>query len=77
MNNKLMVFNFFNAALKVKTDKAQLIKLGDPNNPVKIWLPFSLIEINKIDDKMSEIILPEWLYLKNYILADFTDPSYL
>ena len=34
--NKLMVFNFFNAALKVKTDKAQLIKLGDPNNPIKI-----------------------------------------
>ena len=76
---KKVQFRFFNEALKIKTEKAQLIMLGNVANPIKVWLPLSQINLEKSneDEGYSLITMPEWLFAKNSILGEFTDPYYI
>lgn len=73
--NTMIQFSFFKEALTVSTDKAQLIKLGNPENPTKVWLPFSQItmEPDPEREEMMLITLPEWLFIRNSVLADFVN----
>ena len=72
---KRVQFSFIEAAMKVVTDKAQLIKLGDVSNPISVWLPLSLITVEADWDRSGYVLvtMPEWLFLKKPILAEFTD----
>lgn len=72
----LVSFRFFKRAMDVRTDKAQLIKLGSVNDPIKVWLPLSQITIDNDceDNDYYVVTLPYWLFSKHSILMDFTNP---
>lgn len=67
-------FSFFKEAMDVKTEKAQLIKLGNVKNPIKVWIPFSQITIEEDTEREGYylVTIPEWLFFKTR-LPEFTD----
>lgn len=73
--NKKVVFRFFKEAMDVKTEKAQMIKLGNVQKPICVWLPFSQIKVyeSKEDSSYNIIELPEWLIYKNPPLAEYIE----
>lgn len=71
---QMVQFSFFKEAMDVKTEKAQLIKLGNVKNPIKVWIPFSQITIEEDTEREGYylVTIPEWLFLKTR-LPEFTD----
>jgi len=72
---KRVQFSFIEAAMEVRTDNSQLIKLGDVRDPISVWLPLSLITVYPDLERPGYVVvtMPEWLFLKNSILVEFTD----
>lgn len=71
---KMISFSFFKEAMETRTNKAQLILLGDRRNPIKVWLPLSQIEVKDDPERpgYNVVTLPLWLYAKTD-LPDFTE----
>ena len=74
---KRVQFSFLEAALRITTCKGQLIMLGDVRDPIRVWLPSDLITIEADSELPGWVVvtMPEWLFLKNPILAEYTDYS--
>ena len=77
-SNKMVRFSFFKEAMDVRTEKAQLIKLGPVANPIKVWLPKSKIKVEDDTERdgYNLVTLPLWLYERTE-LPDFTDPYFV
>ena len=75
---KKVTFRFFKEAMDFSTNKAQLIKLGNRQDPIKVWLPLSQIEVEEDseDENYNVITMPEWLLKKNSIIMDYAEVTY-
>lgn len=59
-------FRFAKEAMTKKTDKAQLFLCGNVENPTKVWVPLTKLEVedDKEDAKYNVVTMPKWLFLK-------------
>jgi hypothetical protein len=71
---KFVTFEILNSTLEIKTDKAQCIVCSQN---AKFWFPLSQIQIKQIDNNYTNLIIPEWLMLKNAGIYQFVNVNYI
>lgn len=69
-------FRYFKEAMQKRTEKAQLILCGSRQNPEKVWVPLSKIEVTDYDEdpNYNMVVMPRWLFQKT-VLPLYTDPE--
>ena len=58
-------FTFPKAKMTIKTDKAQLFLCDDGIRKTRIWMPLSKFETFDYDNKVCEIVMAKWLFMKS------------
>lgn len=71
---KMVKFSFFNEAMQTRTERSQLILLGNRKNPIKVWLPLSQIKVEDDDERegYNIVTVPFWIYCRSY-LPEYTE----
>lgn len=59
-------FRFAKEAMTKKTDKAQLFLCGNTENPTKVWVPLTKLQVKEDEEDVNNnvVTMPKWLFLK-------------